>query len=142
MYWVAVASREHVKKGMALGFCQVCHGKAGPLKQMKANDWIVYYSPKEKFGEKLPCQKFTALGQVLPKDPYQFQMSIDFAPWRRDIAFLDAKEAPIEPLIDKLEFIQNKKHWGFVFRRGCFPISLNDFQTIVSSMEVILDTQD
>ena len=27
MYWIAVASREHVRRGVAGGFAQVCHGK-------------------------------------------------------------------------------------------------------------------
>jgi hypothetical protein len=138
MYWIAVASREHVKGGVAGGFAQVCHGKPGPLKQMTADDWIVYYSPTEQFGGKMPCRKFTAIGRVKPRDPYQFQMSSDFIPWRRDIAFITAKEAPIEPLIDSLAFIQNKQRWGFPFRRGCFSISLSDFQLIASSMEIIV----
>lgn len=137
MYWVAVASREHVKRGVARGFCQVCHGKPGPLKQMTTDDWIVYYSPTEQFGEKMPCRKFTAIGRVKARETYQFQMSSDFIPWRRDIAFIATKDVSIEPLIDCLEFIQNKQRWGFPFRQGCFSISLNDFQLIASSMGVI-----
>lgn len=138
MYWIAVASREHVKRGIAEGVAQVCHGKPGPLKQMTADDWIVYYSPTEHFEEKMPCRKFTAIGRVKPREPYQFQMSSDFIPWRRDIAFMTAQEAPIEPLIDSLVFIQNKQRWGFPFRRGCFSISLSDFQLIAASMGIIL----
>jgi hypothetical protein len=138
MYWVAIASREHVKQGVAGGFAQVCHGNLSPLKQMTADDWIVYYSPTEKFGEKMPCRKFTAIGRVKPKEPYQYRMSADFIPWRRDIAFLAAKEAQIEPLIDKLSFIENKQRWGFPFRRGYFSISLGDFRLIASSMEIII----
>jgi len=138
MYWIAVASREHVKRGVAEGCAQVCHGKPGPLKQMTADDWIVYYSPTEQFGEKMPCRKFTAIGRVKPKEPYQYRMSADFIPWRRDIAFLAAKEAPIEPLIDQLSFIQNKQRWGFPFRRGCFSISVSDFRLIAASMGIII----
>ena len=138
MYWVAVASREHVMRGVAGGFAQVCHGNLRPLKQMTADDWIVYYSPTEKFGEKMPCRKFTAIGRLKPREPYQYRMTADFIPWRRDITFLAAKEASIEPLIDKLSFIQNKQRWGFPFRRGCFSIPLSDFQLIASSMEIII----
>jgi hypothetical protein len=138
MYWVAVASREHVKNGVAGGFAQVCHGKPGPLKQMTADDWIVYYSPTEQFGEKMPCRKFTAIGRVIAGEPYQYCMNPNFRPWRRDITFLVAKEAAIEPLIDKLSFIQNKQKWGFPFRRGCFSIPLSDFRLIASSMEVVI----
>ncbi len=27
--------------GVAGGFCQLCHGKSGPLKQMSQGDWII-----------------------------------------------------------------------------------------------------
>ncbi len=138
MHWVAVASREHVKRAVVGGFAQVCHGKPGSLKQMTAGDWIVYYSSTEQFGEKMPCRKFTAIGRVKPREPYQFQMSPDFIPWRRHVDFLTAKEAPIEDLIDSLSFIQNKQRWGFPFRRGCFSISLNDFQLIATSMGIVI----
>jgi hypothetical protein len=88
--------------------------------------------------EKKSCRKFTAIGRVKPKAPYQFQMSSDFIPWRRDVDFIISKEAPIEPLIDALSFIRNKQRWGFPFRLGFFSISLDDFQLIASSMEIIL----
>ena len=97
---------------------------------MTADDWIVYYSPTEQFGKKMPCRKFTAIGRVKPREPYQFQMSSGFIPWRRDIAFIDTKEAPIKPLIDSLVFIQNKQRWGFLLRRGYFSkrFSIDRFQ--------------
>lgn len=138
MYWIAVASREHVLRGVAGGFAQVCHGKPGPLKQMTSDDWIVYYSPVEIFGGKMACRKFTAIGRIASREPYQYCMGENFIPWRRDITFLEAKEVAIEPLIDKLTFIQNKQHWGFPFRRGCFSISPEDFRLIASSMEIQL----
>jgi hypothetical protein len=137
-YWVGVASREHVKRGIAGGFAQVCHGKAGPLKQMTAGDWIVYYSPTERFGEKVPCRQWTALGKIKEKEPYLFPMSEDFVPWRRDVAFIPVKEVAIEPMIDRLSFIKDKQRWGFPFRRGCFAIEKRDFLLIASSMEVEL----
>jgi hypothetical protein len=136
-FWIAVASREHVLKGIAGGFAKVCHGKAGPLKRMKCQDWIVYYSPTETFGGKEPCRRFTAAGRILANDPYQVQMAPGFIPWRRDVHFLPAQEVEIEPLIEGLSFIHDKKRWGFPFRRGCFSIPSSDFQLIASSMGVI-----
>lgn len=135
-YWVAVASREHVQKGVAGGFAQVCHGNAGPLKQMTGGDWIVYYSPTEKFGQKDPCRKWTALGVIGDKDPYPFAMSEGFVPYRRDVQFFAAKEAKIELMIEQLSFIKNKLHWGFIFRRGCFSIEKRDFLLISKAMQV------
>lgn len=137
-YWIAVASREHVLRGAEGGFCQVCHGKGAPLRQMKGGDWIVYYSPNERFEEKTPCQRFIAIGEIQAKEPYLFQMSEDFIPWRRDVAFFSAQEALIKPLIDELSFIKDKKKWGFPFRRGVFSVSLNDFSLIASAMGITL----
>lgn len=135
-YWIGVASKEHVKKGIIEGVAQVCHGKQTPLKKMKPGDWIIYYSPTEIFGEKQPCCKFTAIGHIKDKEPYQFKMSDDFIPWRRGVNFVTAHDVAIEPLIDKLSFIKNKNHWGFVFRYGLFAIPENDFLLIASKMGV------
>ena len=35
-HWIAVASAEHVRLGRTQGFMQVCHGKAAPLRRMRA----------------------------------------------------------------------------------------------------------
>nr|WP_315485999.1 EVE domain-containing protein [uncultured Undibacterium sp.] len=43
--WIAVACAEHVAIGRELGFMQVCHGKASPLRRLRAGDKVVYYSP-------------------------------------------------------------------------------------------------
>jgi hypothetical protein len=40
-YWIGVASREHVMKGICDGFAQLCHGKEDPLKKMNTGDWII-----------------------------------------------------------------------------------------------------
>lgn len=135
-YWIAVASKEHVKEGVEESFAQVCHGKGGPLKWMDEGDWIVYYSPTIKFGEKEPCQSFTAIGRMKPGSPYEFTMSPGFIPWRRKVEYFKSVDAPILPLIDKLSFITDKQKWGFPFRKGCFAISSLDFQVISRAMGV------
>ena len=40
-YWIGVASKDHVSRGVDGGFCQLCHGKAQPLKRMASGDWII-----------------------------------------------------------------------------------------------------
>ena len=135
-YWIGVASYEHVKLGVAGGFAQVCHGKGGPLKRMTPGDWLIYYSPVEIFGSKEPYRKFTAIGQINANDPYEFCMSHDFIPWRRDVVFSQAKPISIAPLINGLDFIKNKQSWGFPFRRGCLEISIKDFKLIANMMGV------
>ena len=133
-YRIGVASKEHVMRGVKGGFAQVCHGKEGPLKQMQPGDWIIYYSPTIKFGGKDQCRAFTAIGQIDNGEPYPFPMGDDFVPYRRNVKFFSANEISILPLIDSLIFIQDKKKWGFPFRRGCFRISEEDFHLIAVKM--------
>jgi predicted RNA-binding protein len=133
-YWIGVASREHVSRGVAGGFCQLCHGKAQPLKRMSVGDWIIYYSPKELFEEPTPCQKFTAIGSVVGAEVYSFEMFPGFAPYRRNIRFLNAKDVSIKPLLERLSFIKDKSKWGYAFRFGHIEIPKADFELIASEM--------
>lgn len=133
-YWIIVASKDHVKNGIAEGIAQACHGKASPLKKMRKGDFIIYYSGKETMGQPQPCQQFTAIGKVTGEDTYQVQVSEDFCPSRRNIDFLPSKDISILPLIAELDFIQNKKSWGYPFRFGFFEIKQHDFELISSKM--------
>ena len=47
---------------------------------------------------------------------------------------MPCKEISILPLIEKLDFIQDKRRWGVPFRRGCFSISEADFKRIAFLM--------
>ncbi|WP_130736027.1 EVE domain-containing protein [Flavobacterium sp. J27] len=133
-YWISVASKDHVKTGIKAGIAQACHGKAAPLKRMKKGDFIIYYSGKQSFGKPEKCQEFTAIGKVIDNEVYSFQTTTDFCPSRRNIAFLESKDISILPLIDELNFIQNKKSWGYPFRFGFFEINQHDFDLISSQM--------
>jgi predicted RNA-binding protein len=133
-YWIIVASKDHVKNGITAGIVQTCHGKASPLKRMKKGDYVIYYSGKQTLGKPDKCQEFTALGRVLDDEIYQFQVSDDFCPSRRNIEFLPCEDTSILPLIDDLEFIQNKKSWGYPFRFGFFEINKHDFELISTQM--------
>lgn len=135
-YWIGVASKEHVKRGISEGFAQVCHGKAGPLNRMSEGDWLIYYSPTVKFGQKEPCQCFTAIGKIKDKEPYSFVMSEDFVPWRRNVTFMKSLDIPIQRLLDQLSFIEDKRKWGFPFRKGCFEVTQDDFLVIAKAMGV------
>jgi hypothetical protein len=50
-----------------------------------------------------------------------------------------AVEAPIAPLIGSLDFIPDKKRWGFPFRRGILTIGAADFARIAAAMQVEAD---
>ena len=70
-YWIAVASANHVARGIAGGFMQVNHGKAAPLKRISPGDLICYYSPVKEFDGTEKLQAFTAIGTIKPGDIYQ-----------------------------------------------------------------------
>jgi predicted RNA-binding protein len=133
-YWIVVVSKEHTMRGVSGGFMQVCHGKETPLKRIHRDDWVIFYSSKITMEGKEKCQKFTAIGQALDDEVYQFQMSKDFIPFRRNVNFYNCKEISILPFIDKLEFIQDKSKWGYPFRFGLLEIKESDFKLIISSM--------
>ncbi|MFV0333599.1 MAG: EVE domain-containing protein [Tropicimonas sp.] len=132
--WIAVASAEHVLLGRALGFMQVCHGKAGPLRRLRDGDRVIYYSPEHRFRSKDRLQAFTALGHVRAGGPYQVSMSETFHPWRKDVDWKDTTDAPIRPLLNHLSFTQGKRNWGYQFRFGLFEIEDDDAGLIEASM--------
>lgn len=133
-YWVGVASREHVVDAVEGGFCQFCHGKLSAVHRLSPGDWIVYYSPRTQMRGGDVVQSFTAIGQIKPGEPYAFDMGTGFVPARRDVRFIACKDASIRPLIEGLEFIEDKQYWGYAFRRGLIEVSRNDFQAIAKAM--------
>jgi hypothetical protein len=135
-FWIGVASRDHVMRGVAGGFCQLGHGKAAPVKRLAPGDSIAYYSPRTALAGGEPVQAFTAIGQVKPGEPYQADMGGGFHPIRRDVDYLTALAAPIRPLLDRLSFTRGNPSWGYAFRRGSFAVSAEDFGVIAEAMGV------
>ena len=133
-FWVASISKEHVMRGVNGNFIQVCHGKKAPLKRMSKGDLILVYSSKIALDGNEKYQKFTAIGEVIDDAIYPFQMSENFIPFRRNIRFYACEECSIIPLIAELDFIENKKMWGYPFRYGFFEINKKDYNLIASKM--------
>jgi hypothetical protein len=119
-FWIGVASRDHVRRGVAGGFCQLGHGKSAPIRRLAPGDWIAYYSPRESFPDGAPLQAFTAIGEVQPGEPYAVDMGEGFVPTRRDVRF------------------RAKPSWGAVFRRGLVEVTGDDFARIAAAMGVAL----
>lgn len=133
-FYIGVASKNHIEIGKEKGFCQFCHGKVNPVKRLKKDDWIIYYSPKITFEGNEPYQKFTAIGQVIDDKEYQVEQFKGFFPWRRDIKYFQSVDVDIKPLTSKLSFIKNKTQWGMIFRYGFFKIEKEDFELIKNLM--------
>jgi len=139
-FWVGVASKDHAMRGVARGFAQLNHGKAGPLDRLKPGDGIAYYSPRTEMGGGAPVQGFTAIGTVKAGEPYKFDMGGGFVPTRRDVAFATAHDAPIQPLLERLSFTKGRKSWGMVLRREAFEITPEDFAIIADAMGADINT--
>lgn len=134
-YWIVVASKDHITEGIKGNFIQANHGKKSPMKKVSKGDKVICYSSKEKYGEKQPYQKFTAIGEVSDDESFVGIMAGgDFQPYRRMVQFYETQEASIKPLIDQLSFIQDKKKWGYPFRWGFFEISKEDYEIIKNQM--------
>jgi hypothetical protein len=135
--WIAVASAEHARLGRdhrPVGFMQVGHGKGAPLKRLSAGDRVAYYAPAEVYRGADKLQSFVSMGIVQAREPYRFDMGAGFVPWRRDVTYVGAQEAPIVPLLDELDFVEDRQRWGYKFRFGLFEVGEADMRRIARAM--------
>ncbi len=137
-YWIGVVSKDHVALGVAGGYTQLNHGKAGPLERMRAGDGFAFYSPRTEYPDGAPLQAFTAIGRIRDGNVYQVTQvaggSEDFKPFRLAVDYLPARDVPIKPLIEDLSFIRSKMHWGAAFRFGYLRVPEADFAKIAAAM--------
>jgi hypothetical protein len=131
--WLAVASADHVRVGRKLGFMQVSHGRAAPLKRVQPGDRVVCYSPTDSFRGSDRLQAFTAIGTVRIGAIYQAEIAGGFRPHRRAVDWHDASEVPIAFVQAGLEF-RRIKNWGYRLRSGLVEISDQDMATIAEAM--------
>jgi hypothetical protein len=132
--WLGVVSKSHAQRGMAGGFIQLCHGRCEPLRRMAEGDRLVIYSPRTEMNGGEALQAFTAYGIVGPDEIVRVQMAPDFHPFRRQVRFLPAKDAPIRPLLDRLSFSRDVPNWGQILRRGQVPLTMRDLDLIAGAM--------
>ena len=132
--WIGVASAEHVARGVEGGFCQLSHGKAGPVRRLRPGDGIAYYAPRERMGEGAPVRAFVAIGTVAEGEPYEGAMG-DGVALRRDVLWWPAAAtAPIAPLLDRLSFTRGRANWGMALRLGSFAATADDLRLIADAM--------
>jgi hypothetical protein len=133
-FWIIVASRDHAHRGIEASVIQSNHGKRAALDRMRPGDRVVIYSPKETFGEPGRLQAFTALGTVADGPVLQEEIEPGFAPFRRRVHWQPVHDAPLAPLLDRLDFIRNKRAYGAVFRFGVVRIPAADFSVIEKAL--------
>ncbi|WP_094287069.1 EVE domain-containing protein [Mycobacterium lehmannii] len=131
--WINTVSRDHVELGVRGRFTQANHGKPTMLRRMARGDWVVFYSPRTVYPDGAPLQAFTAIGQIADDEPY-LDASPEAERWRRNVDFLECTQTPIRPLIEHLDFIEDKSRWGYKFRFGLFKIGDADLEVIRSAM--------
>ncbi|HEU4407442.1 MAG TPA: EVE domain-containing protein [Polyangiaceae bacterium] len=131
--WVGVVSYEHVRRGVAGGFAQLCHGRRAPLARMNEGDWLVYYSPRVSLGGGDALRAFTAIGRVRGGPAYAFDMGGGFVPFRRDVSYVPSEPVPLARLAPALRFVR-EPGWGLKARRGHFEIELDDLRVIAAAM--------
>lgn len=128
-FWVAVASHDHVKRGVEEGIAQACHGKKGLLQRVHSGDGIVYYSPKKHMDDKVStCKQFTALGKITCDSPYQVEdCNSGFNPYRIDVDYKhDIRPVPWDAVKHRIRFHAR-------LRFGFLEISEEEF-TVISDM--------
>ena len=134
-YWINTISKDHVMIGKESEFVQAGHGKKKSLEKLQPGDYTIFYSPKTSLENGKPVRAFTAIAKIKEGDIYRVVIDDNFQPYRRDAEYENCQEIPIKPLIEQLEFITNKKHWGFRFRFGLFEINQHDFELIYQLMK-------
>src|SRR4051794_22272628 len=131
--WLGVVSRAHVRRGVAGGFAQVCHGKAAPLRRMRPGDWLIYYSPAIEMGG-APLRAFTAIGRVADDEVFQHDMGGGFVPFRRRVRYAGAAhEVPLADVQADLHLCA-KPSWSLALRRGVVALDEHDRAMLAAAM--------
>jgi hypothetical protein len=138
-YWINTVTCDLVKVALKGEFAQAGQGKRVELQKLKQGDLIAFYSPRTESWGGDPLQAFTAIGQIINEEPYQVTISQEVHLWRRKVEFFDCHVTPIRPLIEDLDFIKDKIHWGGPFHHGLFQIEKEDFERIAQAMGAELE---
>ena len=133
--WVVTASADHAARGLREGIVQAGHGKAAPLRRMRAGDGVVIYSPRSTYPDGAALQAFTAIGRITAAEPWVGDMGGGFRPWRRGVDWLQrAGIAPIRPMLADLDLTRGQTRWGMAFRYGLRGLTAADFTLIEAAM--------
>lgn len=133
--WIGVAVAAHVRAAVAGGFCQFSHGKRASVEKLAPGDWLAYYAPRETLDGNDPVQRFVAIGQV-GEGPVEVVGRGAGVFHRRPARYLRSMPAEVRPLLSRLSFVRDPRHWGMAFRRGQFEASFDDMRVIAEAMGV------
>ena len=132
-FWVGVASSNHVDLAVTDGFCQVCHGKGGPLRRMAKGDYLLYYSPKLDMTKPDKLQAFTAVGKMVDDEVYEIEQFPGFVPFRRQVRYYQ----PVQPcFLDRVRQHPEWPDYAGKIRYGHFEVSKDFFMYVFNLMRV------
>lgn len=136
-YWLGVAVRDHVMRGVDGGFAQLGHGKESAIRALGQGDILIYYASRERLDGGAPVRAFVAMGEVVTPEPYRAQQGEGFCPWRHDMRYFEAREAPIHPLLEELDFTRGRgRHWGMAVRGSRHALTAADARRIARAMGI------
>ena len=81
--------------------------------------------PAELFAQDVPGIEICTVEKAMDRRTSCLQSNVDF---------LQCTETPVRPLIEQLDFIEDKSRWGYKFRFGVFKIDDHDLEVIRSAM--------
>ena len=68
--WINTISRDHVLIGVNGRFTQATHGRSTALRRLAPGDLVAFYSPRTRYPDGEPLQRFTAISPVADDRPY------------------------------------------------------------------------
>lgn len=134
--WLIVAPLDQVEELRALGCCQAGNGNVELLREMRAGDWLVYYSGREGSGSSEPARLFSALGRIADNETYRKVLDDGRAVERRHVDYLEhSQSVDILPLLPKLSLTAaSSRRWGAVLSSSFLEIKCSDMALIAHAM--------
>jgi predicted RNA-binding protein len=133
-HWILVASHARVEADSERDLHRFEDENRARL--LQAGDYLVFYSPVEEYQRHEPCRKFTAVARVVDQKPETIVTDEGSVWFERKLQFQPGKAVEILPLLDRLSFIRDRRHWGYPFKAHLFEIPERDFQVIASAMGI------
>src|SRR3546814_9122898 len=65
LYWIVVASADHIRTAVDGHFVQAGHGRRAPVETFHHGDWVACYAPRERMSAGAKVQAFKAVGEVV-----------------------------------------------------------------------------
>jgi predicted RNA-binding protein len=145
-YWLFVTTQANWKVSRENNIVGVAERHKNALSKVHLGDKSLFYikaiySAKDVGEPPLVSGAYEVISDIYYDSRRIFSspsdMSEETFPWRLQLNCLTPSSEPIafKPLIEKLSFIKNKKHWGGTLQgNALLNIPEQDFRTIVSSL--------